>query len=960
MNFPNLEQKPDFPKIEESILEFWDKDNTFEKSLDKNKNKKEFIFYDGPPFATGLPHYGHLVQSAIKDVFPRYYTMKGFYVERRFGWDCHGLPVEYELEKMKGIKNRKDIETLGIDKFNEDCRIIVLKYIKEWNVFIKRLGRWVDMENDYKTMDLDYMESIWYIFKYIHDKGLIYEGYRSTKICPRCATPLSNMEVQLGYKDLEDQSVIVKFKLKDSNVYMLSWTTTPWTLPANVLLAINKNIEYVKVLSNKEYFILAKNRVEYVFENKEYEIIEKINLKDLINKEYEPFFDSKNILNTDKKGWYITEAEFVTEDEGTGIVHIAPGFGEEDMLLGKKVDAPHINHVNIEGQFGEYPLMEWAGEEARSLGEKIIEYLKEKNILFREIKIVHSYPHCWRCDTPLLNYSMNSWFLDVEKIRKNTLLNNEKINWKPEHIKEGRFKHGLEHAPDWSISRNRYWGTPLPVWKCDNCSNETVIGSIKELEDKTNKKITDIHRHFIDNLTFNCDKCHKGEMKRISEVLDCWFESGSMPYAQKHYPFENKDNFENNFPANFIAEAIDQTRGWFYSLHTIATALMNKPAFMNVITTGLIQDSSGKKLSKSKKNFTDPIDLVNLYGADALKFYLISSPVVKGEDIMFNDSSVLDVIKNNFLVIYNTLKYFTIYANTYNFKPSFTNESTNIVDLWIKSRTNKFIKDMSENMDKYNLMEATLLIQPYIDDLSNWYIRSSRQRFTEGNQDALNTLFQTLNLFAKTSAPIIPFISEHIYLNITDNKKSVHLEDFPEYEKIDEELLEEMKYAREAISELQNIRIENSIKLKQPVLEIFVNYKNIKNKEILNLIKEELNSKKITTIKNGAFVNKKTKSGEVGINIEMTQEILQEGEIREISRNIQNIRKNSNLNLNDLISIDVYTENDDLKDLLEKMNENIMKSVKANKINIKKEKVGDKFIVNDKELYIKINVIKNT
>ena len=474
----------------------------------------------------------------------------------------HGIYVEYEVEKIKGIKNKKEIESLGIDVFNESCRAIVLKYAEEWKTITNRMGRWVDMENDYKTMDRDYMESIWFVFKTIYEKGLIYEGYKSIHICPRCATPLSNTEVQMGYKDLIDSSVIVKFQLEDENKYFLAWTTTPWTLPANTLLAINKDFKYVEVESNDEIYILSKSRVEYVFEGMEYKILRDINSKDLIGKRYSPIFDigkKKNIIKKD--GWFVVEANFVTDNEGTGIVHIAPAFGEEDMLLGQKLKVPHINHVSIEGRFSEYPMMEWAGEEARDLNQRIIEFLSLNNHLLKVIEIEHSYPHCWRCDTPLLNYSMNSWFLNVQKIKNDSLKNNETINWNPKHIKHGRFKEGLKNAPDWCISRNRYWGTPLPVWKCNKCSNIMILGSIKELEDLSNRNISDIHRHFIDDIEFDCSECKTGKLKRIPEVLDCWFESGSMPYAQKHYPFENKDRFKKTFPADFIAEAIDQTRG---------------------------------------------------------------------------------------------------------------------------------------------------------------------------------------------------------------------------------------------------------------------------------------------------------------------------------------------------------------------------------------------------------------
>ena len=960
MKFKKMESTPDFQKIEVEILKFWKENQIFQKSLSNRKDSDKYVFYDGPPFATGLPHYGHLTQGTIKDIIPRYHTMKGKYVERRFGWDCHGLPVEYELEKIKGIKNKKEIEDMGIDIFNESCRNIVQKYVKEWKIFVERMGRWIDMENDYKTMDLPFMESVWYVFKTLYDKGLIYEGYKSIHICPRCATPLSNTEVQMGYKDLEEASVIVKFKLEDEDKYMLAWTTTPWTLPANVLLAVSKNIHYAEVEHNGEIYIIAKSRIEYIFENLEYKVIKDININDYIGRKYTPMFDITKLKDIDnKRGWFIAEADFVEENEGTGIVHIAPAFGEEDMLVGKKLEAPIIRHIDIQGKFGEYPMMEWAAGEARLLNKDIIEFLQNKNIILKVLKIVHSYPHCWRCDTPLLNYSMESWFVNVQKIKSETLKNNEEIYWFPKHLKEGRFKNGLENAPDWAISRNRYWGTPIPVWKCNSCSNIKVIGSKKELEELTSKEnITDLHRHFIDKLEIKCDKCEKGTMNRVPEVLDCWFESGSMPYAQKHYPFENKEEFEKNFPADFIAEAIDQTRGWFYVLHTISTALHGTPAFKNVIVTGLVLAADGQKMSKSKKNYTDPMDIINTYGAEALRIYLIRSPLVKGEDLMFKNEGLRDVVKDILVPLYNIVKYFTIYANLFNFEET-KEESGHLLDRWISSKTENFVIHLDEYLQAYDLMGATSMIQPYIQTLSTEYIRRSRNRFVNGDKNALSTLYKVLLKFTISTAPLIPFISEYIYKELNGKKESIHLEDYPKTSNnvYNKELEEMMEIAQSAITEIQNIRVENSIKLKQPVKEVFVKYDKIdKSKikeDILSIIKEEVNARKISTTVSKQFKSKDNIHGSIGVDTTIDDDILQDTTKREIIRAIQAIRKESGYNIEDIVECTISTTSNDIRVVVEKFQNDITKTTKLKSLKIS-DNTGKRVVINNQEATISI------
>src|SRR3989344_5921145 len=594
--FEQVSPKVDFPKLEHDILEYWKKNKIFEKSLEKRKKEKKFTFYDGPPFATGLPHYGHILAMTIKDAVTRYKTMQGFYVPRRLGWDCHGLPVEYEVEKEFTISGKKQIEEMGVDKFCDACRNIVFRYTTEWEKTIDRMGRWADKKNTYATMDLFYMESILWVFKAIWDKGLIYKGLKSMPYCPRCGTPLSNFETNQGYKDnVLDPSVFVKFELKDKpETYLLVWTTTPWTLPGNAALALNPKIKYIKVQAGDQKLILAKERLSVL--GRKYKILEELKTQDLVGKTYKPLYEFIK-PEKDKKYFVVLLANFVSTEDGTGIVHIAPAFGEDDLNLGLKENLQIIQVVNERGEFID-AVKPWAGVFVKKADKRITEDLKNRGLLYKEEIIYHTYPFCWRCETPLIYYAISTWFISVSEIRDKLVKNNEKIHWMPAHIKKGRFGKWLEKAKDWAISRNRFWGAPIPLWYCKKCQKYIPIGSLNELEEKKigDVKITDLHRPFIDKIKIKC-KCG-GEAIRVSEVLDCWFESGSMPYAQDHYPFENKEEFEKNFPADFIAEGLDQTRGWFYTLHVLATLLFDKPAFKNCIVNGIVLDKEGKKLSK--------------------------------------------------------------------------------------------------------------------------------------------------------------------------------------------------------------------------------------------------------------------------------------------------------------------------------------------------------------------------
>ncbi|MDD3098240.1 MAG: isoleucine--tRNA ligase [Candidatus Pacebacteria bacterium] len=932
----------EFVEKEKEILDFWQKNKVFEKSIKQRSEDKSYVFYDGPPFATGLPHYGHILASLIKDAVPRYWAMRGFRIERVWGWDCHGLPVENLIEQELNLKNKKDIEEIGVDKFNQACKESVLRYVDEWKKVIPRIGRWVDMEHSYKTMDFKYMESIWWVFKQLWDKGLIYEGYKSMHICPRCGTTLSNFEVSLGYKETKDISITLKFKLKDQeNTFILAWTTTPWTLPGNVALAVGKDIDYVKIQVGNEYYILAEKRLEVVKD--EYRVIEKIKGKDLIGLEYEPLFDyfsKQDALENKQNGWKIYSGEFVSIEEGTGVVHIAPAFGEDDLALGRKEKLPFIQHVGGDGCFIK-EVREWAEEEVKpkedilKTDKKIIQWLKNQGKLFNQEEVVHKYPFCWRCDSPLLNYATSSWFVKVTAIKDKIIKNNQKINWVPDHIKDGRFGKLLEEAPDWSISRSRYWGTPIPIWRCQNdkgqnCDNIKVIGSVKELEELSGKKIEDLHRPYIDEVTFKCEKCG-GTMKRIPEVLDCWFESGSMPYAQAHYPFENKENFEKNFPAQFVAEGIDQTRGWFYTLMVLSTALFDQPAFLNNIVNGIILTEDGQKMSKRLKNYPEPMKIIDKYGADAMRLYLLNSPAIKADDLCFSEKGVDQMLKKNLIILWNVFGFYKLYA--LKTKESFQKnqyQSLHVLDKWILSKMNALNKAITEAMEKYDLSQAVKPIEQFIDDLSIWYLRRSRQRFkdTENSQKASPVLKHVLFTLSKLISPFVPFISEQLYQSLKneDDLISVHLCDYPKFDEelIDKKIEKEMEIVREIISLALAERAQEGLKVRQPLGELRIKNDELKDKEeLLQLIKDEVNVKKVV------FDDKLKKEMEIDKNI--TPELKEEGMMREGLRQIQVIRKKANLLPTDEIIVS-FQGDDSILQLFKKNENQIKKELKIKEI----------------------------
>lgn len=867
--FKEVDAKVNFPEKESEVLKFWKENDIFKKSMDQRKGSKEYVFYDGPPFATGLPHYGHLVGGTLKDVIPRYWTMKGRYVSRRFGWDCHGLPVEYEVEKELKFESKKDIEAFGIDKFNEACRGIVLKYVDEWEKIIGRTGRWVDFVDDYKTMELEYMESVWWVFKTIWDRGLIKKGYRVNPYCPRCSTPLSKHEMSLEYKDVQDPSVTVIFKVKgEENLFLTAWTTTPWTLPSNAALAVNNNVDYVYVedLPSGKIMLMAEVRVPNYFKEGEFRIVKKVKGFDLVGMKYEPLFDyykdMDNFIHT------VIDADYVSTEDGTGIVHQAPAFGQEDFEAGKAFNIPVLNPIDDMGRFNsEVP--DYEGQYIKDADKNIMKDLKASGKMIRHDTVQHSYPHCWRCYTPLLQKASDSWFVDVEPIKKDMIENNKQINWVPENIKFGRFGNLLEQMPEWHISRNRYWGAPLPIWVCGSCGTTECVGSVEELKKRTGlNEISDIHKHFVDKMTMKCS-CG-GEMTRVPEVLDCWFESASMPYAQNHYPFENKERFENNFPCDFIAEGIDQTRGWFNRLLVLSTAVFNKPAYLNVIVNGTVLAEDGTKMAKSKKNYPPVTDILDKYGADAMRMYLINSPAVRAENLRFSEAGILDVIKKVMLPLWNSYSFLITYANIDNWHPEpeyFKPEDlTNDLDRWIMSYMQSLTKEVNEQMTAYKLYNVLPAMVGFIDNLTNWYIRRSRRRFwkSENDQDkkhAYETLYEVLSTLTKLIAPVMPFVAEELYQNLElsvfpDSEPSVHLRDYPEVDErfIDKELEEKMSFVETAVKLGRVLRNEKNIKIRQPlssftvVANSDVTQKAVK--EYSELIKEELNVKDVIFIEN--------------------------------------------------------------------------------------------------------------
>ncbi|MDP3710787.1 MAG: class I tRNA ligase family protein [bacterium] len=1124
-------KKLSLPEQEEKILEFWERNKIFEKSVEQRRKSKRYVFYDGPPFATGLPHYGHILGSTVKDLVGRYWTMKGYLVERRWGWDCHGLPIENIVEEELKISGRKQIEQFGIKEFNETARSKVLTYVNEWSKTVKRIGRFVDFENSYKTMDATYMESVWWAFAELYKKGLIYKDARTSLFCTRCETPLSNFEIAMdnSYRDQEDDSVFVKLKLEDKeNEYILIWTTTPWTLPGNAAVAVNPEITYTKFKMASGEFIWSANTPPHELGDTP-EPIEKTLGEKLLGSRYQPLFKI-----TDNHGVYkIVGANFVDAGEGTGLVHIAPAFGEDDFLLGKKENLPTLQTLDDSGRFNrEYPEISFLfGKETGEASRIVIEHLKNTGELLKVQRIVHRYPICWRCSTPLIYKVQSAWFVKVAALKKQMLALNEKIDWHPDHLKHGRFGKGLEDAPDWNINRSRFWGTPVPIWECSGCKKIEVIGGREELYKKAvqaknryifmrhgeaesniknifsckdqnihpltlngrkqiekslvglkkkkvdliiaspflrtrqtaeivaestgaemifdprlseiscgnldggpieeyNKLIprredrvfakpsggenltelrtrmfavveevekkyqnrnilivsheyplwmlhsamqglsnkealaaraggwslnnaecveveyhtvprndsgeVDFHRPYSDKISLDCSCGEK--MERIKDVFDCWFESGSMPFAEKHYPFENKKVFEENFPADFISEYIAQTRGWFYTLHVLSTALFNKPAFKHEVTSGTILSEKGEKLSKSKKNFPDPWLLFDKYGVDAMRYYLMSSSVMLAENINFSEKEVDEVYKKFSLILYNVLGFYKLYEyklpKNHDQKPK---NFSHVLDKWVFSRLHSTIKEVTENLDNYEIVKATRPMLDFVQDLSLWYVRRSRERiktYTPDGEDALLTLRYVLFEFSRLIAPVTPFLAEIVYKEISGAKESVHLEDWPEVNKkfIDKKIEEDMAEVRNIVSEALRLRAEAGIKVRQPLSKLQVaSYKLQEKLELLGLIKDEVNVKEIIF------------GSEIKLDTTLTAELKDEGLVREFVRNVQGLRKDLGLKPQDVIVCQISGD-EEIENIISRHSKDILKGIHAEEIKIggKKEFKAEK------------------
>lgn len=808
-------KKESFPEREERIIELWEEESVFAESVKQREGASRFSFFDGPPFATGLPHYGHLIGSLLKDVIPRYKTMKGYYVPRRFGWDTHGLPVESEIEKAFELSGAPSIEAFGIARFNEECRSIVQRYTSQWETTIRRIGRWVDFSQTWKTMDLSYMESVWWVFGQLWEKGLVYEGFKVMPISAKLGTPLSNFEATENYKEVDDPSIVVALPLlEDPDTSLLVWTTTPWTLISNLAATVHAKIEYAKIEVDGKRYILAKEAIPRHFE--EYILLDTFLGETLKEKRYEPLFP--HFANRD--AFRVIVDEFVTLEDGTGIVHTAPAFGETDFYAAKKAGIDLVCPVDNNGRFTE-EVPEYAGRFVKDADKEIIARLKEMGRLVKRGTIRHRYPFCWRTDTPLIYKAITTWFVDVESLKDRLIEANQQVHWVPGHIKEGRFGNWIEGARDWAISRNRYWGTPIPIWRAQDGSIQ-VVSSIQELETLTGQSVVDLHRHKIDHLSFTIDG---KTYTRVPEVFDCWFESGSMPYARNHYPFENKEETLEAFPADFIAEGVDQTRGWFYTLMVLSTALFESPAYKNVIANGIVLAEDGNKMSKRLKNYPEPLDVIHKYGADAVRLYLLNSPVVKADDLRFTERGVELALRQQLIPLFNAYSFFATYDELYSWHAQNETPAAEI-DRWILSMLHRLIHQVEEGLDEYDLTKAVAPFVDFIDQLTNWYIRRCRRRFweeeeTSDRNDAFTTLHHVLLELCKVAAPFIPFLSEAIYQELSSEEMpvSVHLCDFPTYsEKVRDHALERgMDAVQLAVSLGHSLRKEHKIKTRQPL-----------------------------------------------------------------------------------------------------------------------------------------------
>ncbi|MFX1325529.1 MAG: isoleucine--tRNA ligase [Promethearchaeota archaeon] len=914
------------------LIQFWKEKKIFDKSVEERPKNLPFVFYDGPPFATGLPHYGHILSFVTKDVFPRYWTMKGYRVERRWGWDCHGLPIESICERELNIKQKNEIYEMGISNFNEFCRSKVLWYTGEWKKTVERMGKWIEFDNSYKTMDNSYMETVWYIFKKIYSEGYVYRGKKVLFYCPRCETPLSNSEIAMdnSYKDVTEQSVTAKFKLKEEpNTFLLAWTTTPWTLVGNVALAINSKQRYVKIKLNNEFLVLIKNRLELITDK--YELIEEFEGKELINKKYEPLYQISNDFKS--RGYIVIDGgDEVLSDEGTGIIHLAI-YGEFDYEMIKKYNLPIIQHIDEQGNLVKGP-KDWIGLWFKDIDVEVLEDLEKRELLFSSEEFTHSYPFCYRCDTPLIYNALDAWFIDIQKIKPKLLKTNDEIKWYPKEISK-RYKNIIETAPDWCISRNRFWATAMPIWECQECKTIKVIGSIEELQDNAVEEVSDeldLHRHIVDKIHLKCSNCGK-IMNRVPEVFDCWLESGSMPYAAKHYPFENVDWFKTNFPSDFVSEYIGQVRAWFYYMHVVAVLLFNDIPFKNVVVNGNILAEDGTKMSKSKRNFPDPNLMIEKYGADALRIYLLSSQLMRAQDLNFKEEIVKQVYRRFNLLLINVLRFYSMIEVKE--KMEKVPISNNILDKWIISKINLLIQEETQRLDDYDTAEASRLFYNFVEELSTWYIKNSRDRFKSENQNeklsAMNTLSYVLLKLSKLLAPLTPFISEMIYQQVktisSNGSISVHLESWPEAKKnlIDFELHKSMDLSREIVKKSLELRGNAKIPVRQKLQKLLITGATLKN-EYLDIIAGAINVREVI------IENEGEKELLVELDTEITIELKFEGIARNIIRHINNHRKKLNLSTKNRIDLYVKVEEEEVRRALKAHEEKIKRLIQADNI----------------------------
>lgn len=1027
-----------FVSMEDEVRDLWDEKSIVEKSYKLNGDKEVFTFFDGPPTANGKPHVGHVLTRVIKDLIPRYKVMKGYKVLRKAGWDTHGLPVELEIEKKLGINGKEAIEEFGVENFINECKKSVFTYTNMWKEMSEKIGFWVDMDNPYITYKNDYIESEWWALKTMWEKDLLYKGFKVMPYCPRCGTGLSSHEVAQGYKDVQDRTAIAKFKMVgEENKYMLAWTTTPWTLPSNAALTVNENFTYVEAKVEDEILILAKDLVEKVLKDLDYEIIREFKGKELLNKDYEQLMP---FHTPEKRAFFVIHGDYVTLSDGTGIVHTAPAYGEEDYMIGMKNDVPFIHLVTEKGEFND-EVTPFAGMEVRKADKAILQYLEDDNKLFSSENYVHSYPHCWRCDTPLLYYPRDSWFVRMSSLRNQLLENSNSVNWYPDNVRTGRMGKFLENVIDWGISRDRYWGTPLPIWEC-SCGHRECIGSIEELKEKgiDVPENIELHKPYIDEVKLSCVKC--GEtMERTHEVIDAWFDSGSMPFAQWHYPFENKVLFEENFPAQFISEAVDQTRGWFYTLLAISTAIFDKSPFENVIVMGHVLDKKGVKMSKHKGNVVEPMKVINEQGADATRwhFYTASMPWLPTR---FSEKDVAESQRKFLLTLYNVYSFYVLYADIDGFNPlEYKNhKSENVMDQWIVSKLNTLVQDVTDNLDGYKITQAALAIEAFTEDLSNWYVRRNRSRFwseelTEDKISAYSTLYNVLVTLVKTAAPFIPYLSETIYQNLVvglngEAEESIHFTAYPEADLslIDTKLEEQMGLAYSLVKLGRSARNTSNMKNRQPLSQMLISEKelpeyygqvikdelNIKDvvlgadlskfvnfelkpnlpvigrtygklipqikkaindmdqmelaqkvnhgEDVLITINEEeiiLNQKNLLVTMQGLPGYAFAGEGELGVvlDTQLTDALKEEGDVREMISKIQNLRKESNFEVADKISL--YVDgNDHLMRIMKEHEDHLKKEVLAVEVHYGESHEMNEFNINGENINMGVEVIK--